>query len=199
MGESAIDLVAGMARDRWSRGRDLADGLEELAVRAEVVVAERAGKLDDVEDELFRFGRIVASQPDLRSALTSAQLPGERKAALVDALLAGKVNPVTGRLIGRLVRNPRGRSVERGLEDYARLAAERRARVIALVRVAVPLTVEQRRRLANGLERTYGHQVHLNVEIDPSVIGGISVQVGDEVIDGTVASRLDDAHRRLAE
>lgn len=199
VGEAAIELIGGMVRERWSRGRDLADALEELAVRSEVVAAERDGRLDDVEDELFRFGRIVASQPELRAALTSPRLPGERKAALVDALVRDKVTPVTGRLIGRLASNPRGRSVERGLEDYARLAAERRQRVIALVRVAIPLTIEQRRRLANGLERTYGHQVHLNVEIDPGVMGGISVQVGDEVIDGTVATRLDEAHRRLAD
>jgi F-type H+-transporting ATPase subunit delta len=197
-GGAAIDLLSGLVRSRWSQTRDLVDAVEVMAVQSEVVAAEREGQLDDLEDELFRFGRIVAGQPDLRAALSDPALPAERKVELLRALLGGKVTAVTERLVTHLVAHPRGRTIERGLEEYARFAAERRERLVALVKVAVPLTEVQKSRLQVVLRRLYGHEVHLNVELDPAVIGGISVRIGDEVIDGTIASRLDGARRRLA-
>jgi F-type H+-transporting ATPase subunit delta len=196
--EPTLDLLAGLARSRWSQPRDLADVVEVLAVQSEVVAAERDGRLDDLEDELFRFGRIVGAQPGLRSALSDPALPVDRKNQLIASLLDGKVTAVTERLVSHLVTDPRGRTIERGLEEYARFAAERRERLVALVKVAVPLTESQRDRLQAVLGRMYRHEVHLNIELDPTVLGGIRVQIGDEVIDGTIASRLDDARRRLA-
>jgi F-type H+-transporting ATPase subunit delta len=197
-GEVAIDLLSGLVRSRWSRPRDLADAVEVLAVQSEVVAAERDGKLDDLEDELFRFGRIVAGQPALRAALSDPALPAERKTELLTSLLGGKATASTQRLVIHLAAHPRGRTIESGLEEYARFAAERRERLVALVKVAVPLTEVQKDRLQVALRRLYGHEVHLNVELDPAVVGGISVRIGDEVIDGTIASRLDGARRRLA-
>ena len=198
LSEAAVDLVSGVVRSRWSQPRDLADALEVLAVQAEVVAAERDGRLDDLEDELFRFGRIVAGQPPLRAALSDPVLPADRKSGLLSELLDGKVTDVTHRLVSHLVIHPRGRTIEQGLEEYARFAAERRERIVALVDVAAPLTETQKNRLQNALRRLYGHEVHLNIELDPTVLGGIRVRIGDEVIDGTIASRLDEARRRLA-
>jgi F-type H+-transporting ATPase subunit delta len=198
VGERALELLDVLVKSRWSRPRDLADVIEMLAVRAQVVAAERDGRLDDLEDELFRFSRIIAAQPQLRAALADPRLPTDRKVQLVGALLADRTTEVTGRLVRHLVTLPRGRTIEAGLEEYARYAAERRERLVALVRTAVPLPDDQKDRLQAVLRRLYGHEVHLNVEIDPSVLGGISVQIGDEVIDGTIARRLDDARRRMA-
>ena len=193
-----LDLVSGMADSRWSSPRDLADAAEELAVLATAAAAEGDGQLDDLEDELFRFGRILSAEPALRSALSDPAPPDEAKRGLLDTLLAAKVTPAALRLITQAVIYPRGRSLEMTLDEYGRLAAAWRQRLIAVVRVASGLTEEQRGRLAAALSRTYGHDVHLNVVVDPGMVGGISVQIGDEFIDGSVASRLARLRQQLA-
>jgi F-type H+-transporting ATPase subunit delta len=194
----ALDLVAGMATARWSSPRDLATAAERLAVLASAAAADSAGQLDDLEDELFRFSRIVSGEPELRAALANRQLPAERKAGLLNALLASRVSPAALRLITQAALHPRGRSLEESLEEYARLAAAWRQRLIAVVRVAAELTGSQRERLAAALSATYGRGIHLNVIVDPQVVGGMSVQIGDEFIDGSVASQLAALRRRLA-
>ncbi|MET3986519.1 F0F1 ATP synthase subunit delta [Streptomyces sp. PvR034] len=198
VGGETLDLVSGMVRSRWSRPRDLVDALEELADTAELTGAHRSGALDDVEDELFRFGRIVASSTELRAALTDRTAPGSAKGALLASLLGGKAHPVSERLVARLVTHPRGRSLEAGLESLSKLAAERRSRMVATVTSAVPLSDVQKQRLGAVLAKLYGRQMHLNLDVDPTVLGGIVVRVGDEVIDGTIADRLSEATRRMA-
>ena len=198
IGADALALTSAAAQARWSTPRDLVDTLEEVAVEAIAASAQQAGRLDDVEDELFRFGRVVAGDPALRAALTDAALPDERKSGLVEALLAGRAAPATVTLVRRAIAVAQGSGFEQALTRFAQIAAQRRARLVAHVRVARPLDPAQRERLRLGLTRTYGREVHLNVEVDPSVLGGVEVRIGDEVIDGSVASRLDQARRRLA-
>lgn len=197
VGERALAVLDDLVRSRWSRARDFTDAVEILAVDSEVAQTQRAGQLDELEDELFRFGRIVAAEPALRNALVDPALPDERKQGLLDSLLGERATPATLRLVRQLAIHPRGRSFDNGLEDYARLVAARRERLLAHVRVAVALSEEQRERLAVALAETYGHEVQLNVEVDPTLVGGLRVQVGDEIIDGTVSRRLDEARRRL--
>jgi F-type H+-transporting ATPase subunit delta len=192
------EIVAAVAGARWSAPGDLTDATEQLAVQAIVASAEHAGRLDELEDELFRFGRIVASQAELRIALTNPFVPADGKRQLISRLLEGKATPETVRLVTEAATNPLGRSLDVSLEDYARLAARRRERLVAEVHVAVPLTDRQRERLAASLAAAYGHQVHLNVVLDPRVAGGLTVRVGDELIDGSVSTRLAEAGRRLA-
>jgi F-type H+-transporting ATPase subunit delta len=194
----AVELTAAAVRLRWSAPRDLADALEQLAVTALMIAADAQGQLDDVEDELFRFSRVVAAETDLRVALADPFTPPERKHELLALLLEGKVPEVTMRLIAEAAEYPRGRSLEKSLEEYMRLAAQRRQRVVAVVRTATELSAGQRARLATALAAAYGHEVQLNMVLDPQVVGGLAIQVGDEVIDGTVASRLETVRRRLA-
>jgi F-type H+-transporting ATPase subunit delta len=194
---ATADLLAWVVRARWSVPRDLATALELLAVEAQVAAAERAGRLDDVEDELFRVSRSVAGAPDLRSALSDESAPVESRAALIEDLLGGRTSEETRRLVRQAVVAPRGRTFDRTVETYGQVAAYRRSRLVATVTAVDPLTEEQRRRLAAALQRIYGHEVHLNVQLDPTLVGGIRVELGDEVIDGSVESRLDDARRRL--
>lgn len=196
--EPALVVLDGAVSARWSRPADLLDALDELGATALLIVAEATGELDDVEDELFRFARIVDREPALLMALTDQGLPLDHKRDLVHALLEGRSRPATLRLVDEVVAHPRGRTLDRALEDYAELAAQRRARLVATVRVAVPLTEAQEERLSAGLAREFGHQVQLQVEVDPSVLGGVHVKVGDSVLDGTVAGRLTEARRRLA-
>ncbi|MEU0377911.1 F0F1 ATP synthase subunit delta [Streptomyces cyaneofuscatus] len=194
----AVDLVSGLVRSRWSQSRDLVDSVEELANTADLTAAQRAGGLDDVEDELFRFGRIVGSGQELRAALTSRTATAAAKSELLRSLLGGKAQPVTERVIVRLVTQPRGRSLEAGLESLSKLAADRRDRTVATVTSAVPLSDRQKQRLGAALAKLYGREMHLNLDVDPAVLGGISVRVGDEIINGTVAERLEEATRRMA-
>ncbi|MFJ2438979.1 MULTISPECIES: F0F1 ATP synthase subunit delta [unclassified Streptomyces] len=198
VGGPTADLIGGMVRTRWSRARDLVDSVEELAATAELTAAQRAGSLDDVEDELFRFGRIVEGSTGLRAALTDRSATVVAKTTLLRSLLGGRADPVTERLVVRLVTQPRGRSLEVGLQTLSRLAAARRDRRVAVVTSAVPLTDVQKQRLGAALAKLYGHAMHLNLEVDPEVLGGITVRVGDEVINGTVAARLEEAEQRLA-
>jgi F-type H+-transporting ATPase subunit delta len=191
------DLVASAAGKRWASSGDLADAIEELGIESLARQAEYDGTLDDLEDELFRFGRLVAGQPDLRNALTSSA-PGPIKENLLSALLTGKATKVAQDLISQAVLHPRGRSLAAVLDLCAQVAADRKNQLIAVVRVAKDLTARQRTRLAAVLSTTYGHKIHLNVLIDPAVVGGISIQIGDELIDSTAAARLAAVRRKLA-
>lgn len=198
IGAEALDLISGLVRARWSARRDLADTSEQLAFLAEIIGAERAGVLDNAEDELFRFGRIVSGSLELRAALTDRGAPAAAKAQLVHSLLGGRAEQVTDRLIVRLVTQPRGRSLDAGIDSLTKLAAARRDRVVAVVVSAVPLSDRQKQRLGAALATIYGREVHLNLDVDPTVLGGVTVRIGDEVINGTIADRLDEASRRLA-
>ena len=197
VGETTTTLVAEVAGQRWAAERDLADTLESLAVQALLATAERAGRIDRVEDELFRFERIVAGSPGLRDTLSSRNTDASGKAALVHGLLEDKAAPETLRLAEQAVRVPRGRRLDRVMEEYLRLASSRRDELTALVTVATPLTQQQHARLRSALEAHYGKSVTLQVVLDPTVMGGIRVQVGDEVVDGTVLRRLDEARRHV--
>jgi len=196
--QRAEGLVAAAAEARWAGSGDLSDAIEELAVEATVLGAEADDGLDDLEDGLFRFGRVVSANPDLRAALADPSLPAHGKRELLRTLLDGKVTRPTLGLIEQMVAHPRGRTLSVALDLCAEIAARRREQLIAVVRTAVELSAARRRRLAGALSQAYGHDVHLDVVIDPSVVGGISVQIGDELIDGTAASRLAAVRRKLA-
>jgi F-type H+-transporting ATPase subunit delta len=192
-----IEQLRELVRARWSEPTDLADAVEELGRQAALGVAERSGTLDEVEDELFRFGRIVDAHPQLRTLLADARTPADRRIDLLDQLIEGKVNSATRRLLEQVVRAPRGRTLDIAIEQLVELAAERRERYVAYVLAPAPLTDEQESRLAAALTRIYGRPVGLQVEVDPELLGGLVVRVDGEVIDGSVASRLAEARHRL--
>jgi F-type H+-transporting ATPase subunit delta len=197
LAEPALELIREAARSRWSQPRDLVDALEELAVDGALAAAENAGDLDAVEDELFRFERILDAEADLRAALTNRNYPADIKRDLLHTLLDGKVNAVTLSLLERVVLEPRGRTIERSLRDLSKLAAQRRERLIAHVTTAVELTEDEERELAAALGTAFGHEVRLQVVVDESLLGGLTVRVADEIIDGSVARQLDEARRKL--
>ncbi|HEY6793201.1 MAG TPA: F0F1 ATP synthase subunit delta [Kineosporiaceae bacterium] len=198
VGDGGLDLLAGLVRGRWSQAGDLVDAVERFAVTAVLAAAERGGRLDAVEDELFRFARTIAADQRLRDAFSARTEGTARKAELVGALLTGRAAPETVRLGVQAATLPRGLRTEQVLEQYVEAAAERRRQLVAHVVAALPPTEQQRARLGAALQRLYGRPVRLNIDVDPTVVGGIRVEVGGEVLDGTVAARLDDARRRLA-
>jgi F-type H+-transporting ATPase subunit delta len=197
IGAPALSVVEGAVRARWARPRDLSDALEVLGAQAAFRRAERDGRLDAVEDELFRFGRTVGAQPELRSVLDNPAVPVEQRLGVLRELLRERVQPSTLALLEHVVRSPRGRRLEDSVEELVSLAAERREEIVADVRVAAPMTADQERRLAAALGGVYGRSVRLQVSVDPTLLGGVVVSVGDEVIDGSVVHRLEQARRAL--
>ena len=195
---AAADLLAGLVHSRWASSLDLTDAVESFAVSSVLSGAERAGRLDAVEDELFRFARTISGDQGLRDAFSARTEGADRKADLVRSLLGGKCAPETVRLGVQAAAAPRGMRTEQVIEGFVEAAAARRRQLVAEVTVAAALEPAQRDRLAAALQRIYGRAVRLNVDVDPAVVGGIRVQLGGEVIDGTITARLDDARRRLA-
>lgn len=193
----ALELLTVAVSGRWVSSRDLANSLDELSVEADVAYADGQGKLDELEDELFRLDRVIAGERQLSDKLSDRNIPLGLRQELIRGLLAGKADPTTVRLAERAV-DGRGQHFATAMRSYQVAAAARRNASIATVRVAVDLTEGERSRLAETLGRQYGRQIQLNVIVDPAVVGGVRVNIGDEVIDGTIAARLDEAQRRIA-
>jgi F-type H+-transporting ATPase subunit delta len=193
----SIDIAKQLVGSRWSRPGDLVTAFESLARQALLAVAEKDGSLDDVEDELFRFGRVVDREPELGSLLVDTATPADGRVALLDRLVDGKTSPVTTALLRHTVRLPRDRHLDAVSEELADLAAGRRDRSVARVTTPVALSAEQEQKLTDSLTRLYGRPMSLQIELDPSLLGGLVVQVGGEVIDGSVASKLVAARRSL--
>lgn len=198
IGKSAAAVVSAAVGLRWGSASGLRAAIDRQGVRALLGHAQAEGKLDAVEDELFRFGRTVIADQELRRALDDRTAPLKLRQELVSDLLATRVDADTVALAQRVVAAARV-SFESTLEDYLTLAAATRARAIATVTVARTLSPEQKERLQAALERQLGRQLNLHVIIDPSVVGGARVQVGDEVIEGTVAGRLAAAEKQLTQ
>ena len=173
------------------------EGLIGGYAQALFAVAQAEDVLPKVEDELYAFGKALEQHTDLRESLTDAVLPVENKKAVVEDLLGERAHPITLGLLAFVIDLGRARHIPKIVEELARMASDERNHALAEVRTAVDLTDEQRRRLAEALSRATGRTVDLKVVVDPSVIGGVVARVGDEVFDGSIASRLEDAKQAL--
>jgi F-type H+-transporting ATPase subunit delta len=197
IGGATLDLVETVARQRWSRPVDLVEAMEILATEAALDAADARGELEGVEDELFRFGRIVGADPDLSRILSDRSSPVAGKTALLDRLLSGRVSPVTEQLLRNHLTSPHVTNAETAIERLSEVASRRRGQSVAHVTAAAPLTPAQEQRLGDVLGRVYGRSVGVQVTVDPELLGGLVIRVGDEVIDGSVLHRLEAAGRRL--
>lgn len=190
-----LDLISEAVSRRWTTPRDLADTLETLGV---VATVKSAG--DDsarLADELFAISQLVSENADLRGALSEPTRSVADKAGLLGSLLDGKALAATQRL-AVLALNGSHRTVVVALTEYQKIAAAVKDESVAKVRVARDLSAADRDRLQNALTAQYGRPVHLNVSVEPDLVGGMRVEIGDDVIDGSVSSKVDDARRRLA-
>jgi F-type H+-transporting ATPase subunit delta len=197
VGTDGLEVLRTVVSQRWSSPSDLIDAVELLAVDAELSEAAAEGILSDVEDELFRFRRIVEGTPQLGAVIEDPTADPGRRAALVRSLLDGRAKPVTVRLAEMAVFGLGGRNVDGSLERLGELASARRDREVAYVRVAAPLRPEQEERLSARLAAIYGRQMSLLIEVDPSLIGGATIRVGDDLYDGSYARRLEEARNAL--
>lgn len=190
-------LTTAVAQD-WSRTADLVDTLVLLGQEALLESAADSGRLDAVEDELFRLGRIVADNPELEQALSDRAKPASAKRELLHQLLNGKTEPLTLTLVEQVVTRQRGNSIGAAIDELSDLAAGRRDQIVAHVRSAIALSSQQRERLAASLQRIYDKQITVHVQIDPSLLSGLVVHIGDDVIDGSATGRLERLRRELA-
>jgi len=191
----ALELLQSAAAARWSSHEDLLAGIEELALR---VTAASAPADVSIDAELFTFGSAVSSDAELELALTSKLTPAAAKVSLVDALLSGKASAQTLAIVRHLVQQPRGRRIGELLGDAATIVADQADTIIATVISATRLHSSQLDRLAKSLSVRYGRNLTINQVIDASVVGGLKVQIGDDVIDGSIATRLKDLRLQLA-
>jgi F-type H+-transporting ATPase subunit delta len=193
----ALEILTDVAALRWSSAGDLVHVLEQLAIEAEATAANINNELDRVEDELFETSHIVIDNFELRKALVGTGTP-EAKSALISEVLAKKASPSTVKLAVALVTSLRGRSIEAAFADYLFGLANRRNRLIAVIRVASEISDAQKVRLATAIEKQVGQPIRVNLEVDPSILGGVSVKFADELVDGSVSNRLASAGRALA-
>ncbi len=192
------DLLAGLVRGRWSGEDDLGDAVEELAVASLLAAAQSADRLAELEEDVFRVVRVLADQRELRLSLSNRDVPAVHRLELLRSVFGERIVPEALTLVSRVVGAPRGRTVTAGLVRLSELAAARRNRLLAVVTAAAPLSTAQTERLQQMLSRAYGRTMQVNVAVDPALVGGLRIQVGDELVDATVLSRLDEARRRLA-
>jgi ATP synthase F0 subunit b/ATP synthase F1 delta subunit len=200
VGESALDVLKSAVSERWSANSDLVDAIELVSRQALLMRAERAGQVDDVEDQLFRFSRILDVQPRLSILLGDYEAPAEGRVRLLRDVLEGasiNVNPIAVDLLSKTVELLRGQPAEEAVLTLAKVAVARRGEVVAHVSAAAELSAAQQERLTQVLSRIYGHPVTVQTQIDPELLGGLAISVGDEIIDGTLSSRLAAAQTQL--
>lgn len=188
--DEVTELVMGVARDRWSEQGDLVTGLESLGVFTLLSGAQREGKLSDVEGQLYTAMRTLRTERKLRLALGDSAYDVAARQKLVNDVFSDMDEHTRDLLSRAIVRNERGTTLAQSLTGYMDDAAQQGNHIAASVTSAIPLTDEQIERLSSILSRTYNTDVSVHVSIDPAVIGGIRIHVGDDVIDGTLASRL---------
>jgi F-type H+-transporting ATPase subunit delta len=188
-------VLTAVAGSRWSSHDDLLAGIEDAGIRA---VAATADASVDLDGEFFAFENAVRSDANLELALgTKLGSPAE-KAALVERLLGGKASAQTIAILSHLVQQPRGRRIGELVRDASDIVADQADKLVATVFTAQPLDAGQTARVARGLQTKYGRAVSINSVVDPAIVGGVRVQIGDDVIDGTVSSRLADLKLQLA-
>ncbi|MDR1427480.1 MAG: F0F1 ATP synthase subunit delta [Bifidobacteriaceae bacterium] len=194
----ATTFVADLVTARWSHDRDLADGLEQLGIEAALVAIGSEGQLEAFENQLFAVERFLARERDVRIALSDTDAAASARVGLARRLWAGTLDPIAQMLVERVVRSPRGRSLQASLLLLEAASASRRGRMVATVSAAAPLTTAQTDRLAGLLASAYGHPIRLDVSYDPTVVGGLRIGVGSDLVDATVLARLVSLKRAIA-
>lgn len=198
--DATLDVLRSAVAERWSASSDLIDAIEHVSRQALLEVAEREEKVDEVEEQLFRFSRILDAQPRLSILLGDYGVPAERRVALLRKVLdsaSGRVNRIVTALLTQTVELLRGQPAEEAVQFLTEVAVARHGEIVAQVSAAAELGDGQRSRLIDVLGRIYGHKVAVKLQVDAELLGGLLISVGDEVIDGTLASRLAAAEAQL--
>jgi ATP synthase F0 subunit b/ATP synthase F1 delta subunit len=197
LSDAALAVLRTAVSQRWSSASDLIHGIQHVARLALLVRAEREDQIDDVEDQLFRFSRMLDSEPQLITLLSDYTTPVDGRVGLVTTVLHGRANKNSADLLRQTIELLHGERADAAVRELANLAVSRRGEVVAHVGTAAELSDAQHDRLTELLSRVYGHPVSLQLEVNPELLGGVTIAVGDEVIDGSLASKLAAAETHL--
>ena len=200
VGDATLDVLRLAVSERWSANSDLIDAIEHVSRQALLEIAERENKVDEVEDQLFRISRILDAQPRLAILFGDYTVPVEGRVGLLRKVLdgaSGRVNPIVVSLLTHTVELLRGQNADEAIQFLAEVAVARRGEIVAQVSAAAELSDAQRTRLTEVLGRIYGHPVAVQLQIDAELLGGLLISIADEVIDGTLSSRLAAAQAQL--
>lgn len=200
VGDPTLEVLKTAVSERWSANADLVDAIEHVSRQALLEVAQRDGEVDEVEDQLFRVARMLDAQPRLAILLSDYGVPSDGRIGLLRKVLdnaSGTVNKTAVTLLSQTIELLRGQGAESAVQFLAEAAVARRGEVVAQVAAAAELSDAQRTRLVEVLSRIYGHPVTVQMQVDPDLLGGLLISVGDEVIDGTLSSRLTAAEAQL--
>lgn len=199
---AALDLLAERYEEAATLGPDedidlpaprleLSERLEGYALAVLGEVAQRS-ELEEVEDEIFRFARIIEANEELAAALGDQDRPAPERASLASELLEGRAGSDSRALVRYAVRIARGGELIFLLDNLVEHAARELGRRVAHVRSPMPLEEGQRARLHDVLSQLSGRDVEVRVEHDPSLVGGLVVLIGDTVVDGSLSHRLSE-------
>ncbi len=195
--DAALEVLKNAVSQRWSSTSDLIYGIQHVARLALLVRAERDDQIEDVEDQLFRFSRILDSEPRLITLLSDYSAPLDGRIALLNNVLKRRASKNAADLLRQAIELLQGERADEAIRELADLAVSRRGEVVAQVRAATELSDAQNDRLTEVLTRIYGHPVSIQLDVDPALLGGLTIAVGDEVIDGSLASKLSSAETHL--
>lgn len=184
-----LDLLKGLVRERWATDDDLLVALDEVGIDTILASAQRSGRLDALEDEVYRTMRTLSDERELRLAMSDRHRSAADREKLVRQVFSSGT-PETVELIVHALGKIDEATLAQSLAHYGKLAADRSRHLVATVTAALPLTPDQEARLASILEKRYGKEVSLHVSLDPKVVGGVRIAIGDDVIDGTIATKL---------
>jgi ATP synthase F0 subunit b/ATP synthase F1 delta subunit len=200
VGDTTLDVLRSAVSEHWSANADLVDAIEHVSRQALLEVAERENQVDEVEDQLFRFSRVLDAQPRLAILLGDYAVPADGRVGLLRNVLdssGGAVSPIVISLLSQTVELLRGEPAEEAMQFLVEVAVARRGEVVAQVSAAAELSDAQRTRVTEVLSRIYGHPVTVQLQVDSALLGGLQIAVADEVIDGTLSFRLAAAEAQL--
>ena len=199
IGDPAMEILKAAVSGRWSADADFVTAVKHVAQLALLVRAEKSNDIDQVEEQLFRFARILDAEPRLATLLSEHTRSVEGRVKLLTDVLetSSGVNPVTAAVLSQTIELLHGERSDEAALELAELAVARRGEVVAHVVAAAELSNAQRRRLTELLSRVYGHPVSVQLQIKPELLGGLNISVGDEVIDATLSSKLAAAEMKL--
>jgi F-type H+-transporting ATPase subunit delta len=199
VGADTLAILSTAVSARWSTNKDFAHCVEHISRLSLLERAEREQQAEEVAEQIFRFGRVLEGQPRLTSLLSDYHEPASGRVALLRSILDAShgANATTIALLAQSIELLHGERFDEVVTDLSQLAVARRGEIVAEVGAAADLSEAQRQRLNQVLTRIYHHPVSVQLTIGPRLLGGLSVAVGDEVIDGTLSSRLAVAALKL--